>query len=186
MSLGSRRYATALLEIAKENNLLDEIYQEFEVVVHELTKEKKMWELMTSAQVEKKEKEKILEKVFKKRINKYLYNFLMILLKENRFFELELIFLAFKESYLSEKNILEASVLSAIKLTDDHMKKVQEQLEKRTRKKVIVKNIIEESILGGLVIYIGGQIIDGSVRNQLNVLRSKLQNIGLEETEVIK
>ena len=186
MSLGSRRYATALLEIAKENNILDEMYQELEMVVEELTKEKKMWQLMTSAQVQKEEKEEILQKVFDKRIHNFLYSFLMVLLKKNRFFELELIFLAFKESYLSEKNILEASVLSAIKLTDEHMQKVQEQLEKRTRKKVIIKNIIEESILGGLVIYIGEQVIDGSVRNQLNVLRSNLQNIGLEETEVIK
>lgn len=186
MSLGSRRYAAALLEIAKENNILDEIYLELEMVVQELIKEKKMWQLMTSAQVEKEEKEKILQEIFEKKIHDYLYNFLRVLLKKNRFIELELIFLAFKESYLNEKNILEASVLSAIKLTDEHIQKLQEQLEKRTRKKVIVKNKIEESILGGLVIYIGEQVIDGSVRNKLNVLRSNLQNVGLEGTEVIK
>ncbi len=186
MSLGGRRYAAALLEIAKENNIVDEMYQELEMVVEELTKEKKMWQLMTSAQVQKEEKEKILQKVFEKRINNFLYSFLMVLLQKNRFFELELISLAFKESYLSEKNILEASIVSAIKLTEEHMHKVQKQLEKRTAKKIIIKNVVEESILGGLVIYIGEQVIDGSVRNQLNELKKNLHNIGLEETEVIK
>lgn len=40
MSLVSKKYGLALIEIAKENNMLDEIYEQFKTVVTQLTAQK--------------------------------------------------------------------------------------------------------------------------------------------------
>ena len=184
MSVVSKRYARALLQIAKESDILEEIVYDLEIVAMELTRERKMGQLMKSAQINKEEKKEIIQRIFGKEINTHLNHFLMVLIDKNRFSELKSIYVDFKEGYLKEKNILEASIFSAIKLTNEHLHKLQEKLEKRTGKKVVVKNDIDESIIGGLIIYIGGQVIDGSIRNQLQQLRNKLQETGLEEVGV--
>ena len=184
MSLASKRYSLALIDIAKENNMLDEIYEQFKIVVKELTKEKKMWELINIPSIETSQQKQLIQTIFGGGINPYLNNFLMVLFDKNRFNELEFIFSAFKDYYFVEKNTVEASVLSVIKLSEEHIKAIQEKLEKRTNKNIIVTNEIDESIIGGIVIYFGDQVIDGSIRSQLNSMKIELKSIRLQELGV--
>lgn len=184
MSLASKKYSLALIEIAKENNMLDEIYEEFKTITTELIQDKKMWELINIPSISTSDQKELIQTIFGKNINKYLLNFLMILFDKNRFDELEFIFLAFKDYYLAEKNTLEASVLSVIELSKEHMQGIQQKLERRFKKKIMITNQIDQSILGGLIVYVGDQVIDGSVRSQLNHIKNGLKEIRLQELGV--
>lgn len=184
MSLASKKYSVALLDIAKEHNMLDEIYEQFKTIVTELTRDKKMWELMNIPSMKTSEQKELIKTIFGQEINEFLYNFLMILFDKNRFNELEFIFLAFKDSYLAEKNTLEASVLSVIELSKENISAIQEKLEKRFCKNILITNEIDESILGGLIVYVGEQVIDGSIKSQLSNIKSNLKLIRLQELGV--
>lgn len=138
-----------------------------------------MWELINIPSIEKSQQKELINTIFGNNMNSYLYNFLMILFDKNRFIELEFIFLAFKDYYFVEKNTLEASIVSVIELSEEQLKTIQKKLEQRTNKKIIITNEIDESILGGLIIYVGDQVIDGSIRSQLNNMKIELKAIRL-------
>lgn len=184
MSLSSKKYSFALIDIAKEHDMLDEIYEQFKTIVTELTREEGMWELINIPSIETSEQKKLIRTIFGEDINEYLYNFFMLLFDKSRFNELEDIFQSFRDYYLAEKNTLEASILSVLALSEEHIKVIKEKLEKRYKKNILMTNEIDPSILGGLIIYVGDQVIDGSIKSQLNGMKSGLKEIRLQELGV--
>jgi F-type H+-transporting ATPase subunit delta len=56
---------------------------------------------------------------------------------------------------------------------------LEEKMAKRFNKTVVLRNEIDKSILGGVVVYIGDQIIDGSIKKQLSQMKTQVNNIRL-------
>ncbi len=67
-----------------------------------------------------------------------------------------------------------AEVRSAVALTDDQQRRLAEALKKATGSDVNLKVIVDPSVVGGLVATVGDKVIDGSVRNRLDQLKSRL------------
>ena len=82
---------------------------------------------------------------------------------------------SFRKIYNKEKNIIEAEVVSRQKLDEAFVKKVKHFVkEKYQAKEVVLKNIIDESVKGGMIIRVGDEIIDGSVKGRLGELKKVL------------
>lgn len=64
-----------------------------------------------------------------------------------------------------------AEVRSAVPLTDEQLARLTEALTARTNREITVKNVVDPSVMGGIVTRIGDSVIDGSVRTRLNQLR---------------
>lgn len=83
----------------------------------------------------------------------------------------------FGKIYNKEKNIIEAEVVSRQKLDEAFVKKVKHYIkEKYQAKEVVLKNIIDESVKGGMIVKVGDEVIDNSVRERLNELKNILVN----------
>ena len=67
-----------------------------------------------------------------------------------------------------------AEVRSAVALTDDQQRRLADALKKATVSDVNLKIIVDPSVVGGLVATVGDKVIDGSVRNRLDQLKSRL------------
>jgi F-type H+-transporting ATPase subunit delta len=65
-------------------------------------------------------------------------------------------------------------VTAAERLSDAELDHVREKLETMTGKKVELTLKIDPDIIGGIIIRIGDQVIDGSVRNKLEKMRARL------------
>ena len=85
MSLVAKRYDQALFDTAVDNNLVDGMYDEFSSVIDLFKSEAGLMNLMLTPSMNTGEKKGVLERVFGGAINKYLKNFLNILLDKNRF-----------------------------------------------------------------------------------------------------
>ena len=72
------------------------------------------------------------------------------------------------------KDSVVGEVRSAVPLTDEQTSRLADALGKATGKKVEVKVIIDETILGGIVTTIGDTVIDGSVRTRLEQLKNAI------------
>lgn len=81
---------------------------------------------------------------------------------------------AYQELLDKEKGISHANVVSAVPLTPDELREVQQKVEQMTGGTVIVQTEVDESILGGLIVRIGDRLIDGSTRSRLLALRQRL------------
>ena len=80
----------------------------------------------------------------------------------------------YRERLLAHKNIVRAEVTSALPLSAEQVKAVEERLSKATGKKVELSTRIDAELLGGVVTKIGSTVYDGSVKTQLERLRKEL------------
>ena len=80
----------------------------------------------------------------------------------------------FRDLRLAAEKRMQVRVVSARELEDDQADRLREALEKRFDKAVILESEIDDSLLGGAVIYAGGEVIDGSLRGRLDRMASQL------------
>ena len=64
-----------------------------------------------------------------------------------------------------------AEVRSAVPLTEEQLARLADALKARTSKDVTVRNVVDPSVIGGVVTTIGDDVLDGSVRSRLAQLR---------------
>jgi len=81
----------------------------------------------------------------------------------------------FGKVYNQKKGIVEAKVVTRKKMDEAAERKVKDYIEKKYHaKKVVLKNIVDEDIKGGMIIRVGDEVTDGSVAGRLISLRKKL------------
>jgi F-type H+-transporting ATPase subunit delta len=64
-----------------------------------------------------------------------------------------------------------AEVRSAVALTDEQISRLAQALTAKLGREVTVRNVVDPSVIGGVVTQVGDQVIDGSVRTKLHQLR---------------
>ena len=65
---------------------------------------------------------------------------------------------------------------SAVELEDNQIDKIKVFVEGLVKKEVVIHTSVDESILGGIVIQIGDQLLDGSTKTQLEGLRKQVRS----------
>ncbi len=173
----ANRYAEALFELSEEENITKEIYNELNNVVNIVKNNTDLDNVLKSPLVAKAEKVQLIETLFNTKINNNLKNFLKILVEKGRISSLKSIKLTFKELLNDKHNIIEGTVISAIALTDEKVKELEEKLSKKYNKNVTLENKVDESILGGVLVRLGNTQIDGSVKTRLDNIKDQLSQV---------
>ncbi|HHD2768585.1 TPA: ATP synthase F1 subunit delta, partial [Clostridium perfringens] len=73
--------------------------------------------------------------------------------------------------HLERNNTLLAEVKSVVQLTEDEVKRLVEKLENKYSKKILLKQEIDKSIIGGLFVRVGDDVIDGTVKSRLDDMK---------------
>ena len=90
------------------------------------------------------------------------------------------VFLEFERGYKERNNILEAEAVTAVEMTAEQVQKVTAELSEKYGKTVVLKTSVDPSILGGMVLYIGNEMLDASVRARFEGLKKQLKTIQLQ------
>lgn len=96
---------------------------------------------------------------------------ILYLLAKNRLGYIKKIISEFSKNFYTNNSILKVKATFTRDLTEEERKILQDNLERRTGKQIDLKIKIDKTILGGGIIKIGDQIIDGSLKNELNKLK---------------
>jgi F-type H+-transporting ATPase subunit delta len=102
-------------------------------------------------------------------------NFLKALLQNNRLVLLPEIAKQFEELKAEDEGYVDVAVLTAFPFTKEAQQKFAATLEKTLSKKVHMNVAMDKSLIGGVLVRAGDQVIDGSIRGQLQNLRKALQ-----------
>jgi len=172
VELVSKNYARALFDLAVEENLVEDTGEEMKVIVSILMSEKSFYEFFVTPLVSKQEKIELVDKAFAGRVTKTAENFLKVLIENGRTNTIEAVSTYYHKMKLEHLNMIEATAFTVIPMTDLQQQKLTQKLEKETGKKVILKNEIDQDILGGMLIKIGEKEIDGTVLNRLKNLEA--------------
>lgn len=109
-------------------------------------------------------------------INSAVLNFIKFLQKNRQMKLAGKIIEKFGEIYNKRNGIAEADVITAQKLESHQVHKIESYIkEKYDAKETVIKNIVDENIKGGMIIKVGDEVADGSVRGQLERLRKCLE-----------
>ena len=83
----------------------------------------------------------------------------------------------FSELYNAKHRIVEVIMTTRQKSENQSIKEIEEFVKKKyDAKEIIIKNVIDEKIKGGIIIKVGNEVLDGSVSGQLKKLKKILSN----------
>ena len=170
----AKRYAVGLFELAVEKNILDQVAGELVAISDVCKKDKTLLNFLAAPQIRDQEKEQVLNSVFTDRVSKPVKVFLDLVVRKRRSQYLIDICEAFNDLVLEKQGYVKTKVTTAIKLSDKEIKALQAKLEKKTGKQVLMTTRVQPEILGGVIVQLGNQVIDNSVKHELRLLRDKL------------
>jgi F-type H+-transporting ATPase subunit delta len=174
VELISKRYGTAIYELAVESNKLKEIEEEIKVVLNILESEKEFTEILNHPKVVVEEKIKIVENIFSDKISDELLGLIIVTVTKGRQDFLTDIFKYCLNRIDEHNGILTAFISSATDLTDDQKDAIRAKLAKLTNKTINMNYTVDESLIGGLVIRIGDRIVDNSVKGKIRNMSKEL------------
>jgi F-type H+-transporting ATPase subunit delta len=169
------RYARSLADVAFEDKVEDKIVQDLRLFDEVFRTVPAVLDVLDSPAVAGEAKGNLLAELMKQYpVNPITANFLLILLQHNRIRHFSQILDAFLSSVNERKGIVAAQVTTAIALTPEELKRIEERLSKITGKHVNIESQIDGDILGGIVVQMGSTVFDGSIRTQLADMKRRL------------
>jgi F-type H+-transporting ATPase subunit delta len=170
----ARRYAQAVLDIARDNNTLDPWLNDLKVL-NGVFGAPNVVAMLEDPKLTEEHQQQVVERLLDKGlVSELAMNLLMLLLRRNRLGLLPKIVERYQELYNKEKGIVVADVTSAVPLDEEHRKQVADQLSRITGKTIELRMHHDPSILGGLITRIGDELIDASVATRLAELAGRL------------
>lgn len=170
-------YSEAFFDLSSEKNKLDTHKKDLNYIIDIFNENKELNNLMENPVVSNEDKKELIEKIFVD-IDIDSKNLLNVLIDNKRFMILGDLVRDFNKKYNYANNILEGVVCSTRKLDKKDFKNLEKALNKKFDKKVELTNIIDESLIGGLSIYVDGKRIDNSIKNRLDSLKAHLLKEG--------
>ncbi|NLO96716.1 MAG: F0F1 ATP synthase subunit delta [Peptococcaceae bacterium] len=170
----ARRYAQALLELALEMSVLDQIEAELRFLNKLMLENKELQHVLNHPNIETSIKKKILANILGNNVSEISKHFLYLLIDRRRQNVLSLIQREFTRLANDVRNVVEAKVVSAVSLSPEQEKKLKQVIAKITGKNVQLTAEVNPQLIGGAKIQIGDQVIDGTVAAALLKLRQEL------------
>lgn len=174
MSSRIEGYATALFEVARAEGSLDEVEDELFRFSRTLVGSDELRNALTDATIPADRRKAIVEDLLGPKASPVTTSLVGFVVSAGRARDLPDIVDRLVRRAAEEKNREVAEVRSAIALTDDQKARLAEALGRATGKQVVVKVVVDPSVLGGLVAQVGDTVIDGTVRRRLDQLKSLL------------
>lgn len=176
--LVSQTYGDALFELALEEDKLDTLFEESKVVKDVFQSNDELVKLLNHPKINKEEKIKVIENIFGGRASKDIIGFLTIIIKKERQKEIVSILEYFISVVKEYKNIGVAYVTTAFELSDEKKKNIVDKLIATTKyNEIEMIYIVDESIIGGMIIRIGDRVVDSSIRTKIDKLSRELMQL---------
>jgi ATP synthase F1 delta subunit len=167
-------YGSALFEVARDLNMIDTVGEELTALDRIFRDEPDFFSLVCSPGIDAVGKKNALKAVLEDRIAKELLNFLFILIDKRRIGGFPAIVKAYHAQVNANLGISIGTVYSAVPLSENRRKRLEEETGKLLKKNVRLDNLIDGNLIGGVRIFIEGKLIDASVRKRLDTLKEQM------------
>lgn len=169
-SLGGR-YALALFELARDGKSIDRVEQSLSAVRDMLTRSDDLRALTSSPLIARGAATRaVLAAADEIGVDPTTRSFLGVLAENRRLGQLPAIIRAYRLLASRYRGEISAEVTSAHPLDADQVAELKQQLRQRVGREVNLDLAVDPQLLGGLVVRIGSQMIDSSIRTRLNTL----------------
>lgn len=170
------RYASALFDLARDQRQIDAVGRSLDSLRQALDESADFRLLVASPLIDREDAGNAFAGIAGTlRLDPVTTNFLGVLAANGRKAELAPAIRAFRQLAAAHRGETTAEVTSARPLEDDQIDALRKQLKSRAGRDVTIDATVDPSILGGLVVKLGSQMIDASIRTKLNRLASAMK-----------
>ncbi len=177
----ARMYARSLIDLAFTqggNDLVEQVGAELEEVLDLARTMPRFGEFLASRAISVDARAASLKKIFEGRIHGVTYRFLQVLNEKGRISSLPAVAGAFDAEMQARFGRVEVDVFTAAPLDAENQATLRQQLLKAVGKEVVLHPYTDESMIGGVKIRIGDQLIDGSFSTRLRRMAEKIDTDG--------
>ena len=166
------RYATALFDLALQQGRLEKVAQDLTDIAAMLTKSEALSRLVNSPVIARADQKQAMGQILTKmHADDLTQKFVGYVAQNRRLFALKPMIAAYLKALAAHRGEVTAEVMTAYALTDQQRGVLQQNLRDRLQKSVALVETINPEIIGGLVIRVGSQMFDASVRTQIQKLK---------------
>lgn len=170
------RYATALFALAQEKKAVSKVEESLAKIDAALTESADLKSLTTNPAISRDDAKKAIAAVAKKmNLDALTANTLGVLAHNRRLDQTSAVARAFGMLASDDRGELTAEITSARKLSAAQLKALAAKLQTRMGSKVAINEKVDPSILGGLTIKVGSEMIDSSIKTRLNSLATAMK-----------
>jgi len=165
------RYAKSLIDLAQEQNSLEEIRKDMGFFVDTLIAYPQLQTVLRNPIISHDKKVKILDGLFGGKVSKSTISFFRIMVNKSRAEILYPTAAEFINQYNVIKHIVKASVVSAAPLSEPNKAQIVAELKRATGGDVLLQTKVDPSLIGGFVLKVGDRQIDTSIATDLKKLK---------------
>ena len=172
------RYANALFQLSKEAKVIDTVSNDLTSLEVTINSDVEILKFIQNPSIKKSLKVQFFNTVSQKlELSKLTENFIGLIIKKNRVHYILEMIRAFNDLLSELKGIKSANITSAYKLSDEEVSKIKMKLKDKFNSDFNINLLKDSSLIGGLKIQVGSQMIDSSIKNQLNLLKAKMKEV---------
>jgi len=177
-------YAKALLSAAEGAGFTRTVLEEFDSLIAEvLDSFPKLEAILASGLVSIDEKAGILERLFDGRMSPTFVNFLKVVARHDRLDCLRVIHCRLGVLYDELQGRVQVQVATAAPVGDELAAGIAEKLRRGLNAEPVVEQIVDPELIGGVIVRVGDTIFDGSVANQLKLIRQQMIDRSVHEIQ---
>lgn len=177
--LVAKRYALSLFETGLELNKIKEFNDELNFIKKIFESEPRLLQILHHPKISKVEKRSLLNDIFKDKISLEMVNFLYILIDKRREDFILEIAQSYKVLFNEHQEILKVMAITAVPMEDKAKEKLSLVLKNKFNKNIELSNVIDKSLIGGVLLKIENKIMDGSLRGQLKSMELAIKGKSL-------
>jgi F-type H+-transporting ATPase subunit delta len=175
----ARPYAQALFDIAQGDNSLDAVEQGLVSISSLAAESADFSRFLRSPVISAEAKSAAVATILKQaKVNPTVANFVRVVAANGRLFALTAIIKAFRDLAAKERGEISADVTSAVPLSKTQLSALATTLKQKIGKTVTLNEHVDPSLIGGLQVKVGSQMIDSSLKTKLTAMKIAMKEVG--------
>ncbi|UZW13890.1 F0F1 ATP synthase subunit delta [Clostridium pasteurianum] len=166
-----RRYAVALYNIASAENKVEEYIADLKQINDLIKNNEDLNQIISNPKISTTKKREIFTSIFEDKIDLKLFSFLIILIEKKRIDQLTGIILQIEKVDLDNHNQVVAEVKTVVPLNNSERTALIDKLQIKYNKSIILREVIDKSIIGGVYVRVGDDVIDGTIKNKIEEMK---------------
>ncbi|MDI6667734.1 ATP synthase F1 subunit delta [Leuconostoc falkenbergense] len=168
------QYAKAIFELASEQNQLDDVLHDLETIQKLITENPSFVTVVTASDLAITDRDQLL-KTLTKGAAESIQNLIQLLARNDRLDILSMVIDQFVSHYNEAKGIVDVKATTAVALDDQRLDKLANVFAAKTgAKQVNIENVVDNNILGGVILQSQSILIDGSLQTKIAKMKAQL------------
>jgi F-type H+-transporting ATPase subunit delta len=174
--IDAKEYGKALFLLTEETRTTKTVAEELLGVKKLLCENPRYIKLLDTPALAKEEKLALVDRAFAS-LDGNLLNFLKILCEKHAVYQLPRVADVYAALYDEARGIERVEAVTAVAMTEKQLSALTNKLAALTGKSIVIRNTIDPTILGGVVLRYAGTQLDGSLRARLESFEKSLKDL---------